>query len=436
MAGAQNSVSSDTREGSASCHNAVGGRDSGFRAQSAACSNNDNNDNASASSINGGNSAARATNARPLILITDSSSSSRQFSASGREGLQSGREASGFDFNGGRQWEDGEEEREEEEEEEQVEEVDGISYRIVAAVTKPAERASGSGASRQASEQRDLASMEAANKANRPPSANNNNNSNDDDDVYKQNEQRPVVRANNDTAAGFRGGIQAKLSSVRRRSSTFVSNLLHSNTLHQDPKTDHTQARTRRLSIYEMTKSPPPETSLEIYLSERRRSSTISSKHVQQQLEQQSTFQTNYCQRQQYFKDLNQKLINHDRKLLNVVANRGQIHRHSVDIAQLPLNLAQAKASKASADRKATAETAGIGLKSGVIDERDKSNQLATAINQFEQKQAAISQQEAGEDPLGQTERLRRLHQPASSGRQVLAPSGLQEQRVRTLMGK
>lgn len=169
------------------------------------------------------------------------------------------------------------------------------------------------------------------------------------------------------------------------------------------------------MSIYEMTKSPPPETSLEVYLSERRRSSTISAKQVQQQLEQQSTFQTNYNQRQQYFKDLNRKLINQDKKLLNVVANRGQIHRHSVDIAQLPLNSAilqgnkalQKEASAAAAAAAAAADSTGGRTLTSATAAASSSSQLAAgsaapaeedsadrkAINQ-EQQQAKLNPQQ------------------------------------------
>lgn len=186
------------------------------------------------------------------------------------------------------------------EQEEQYEEIDGISYRILAAVTKPpAERSARLGRSSSARS--------------------------------SHNQQK--------------ASASTPMGSFRRKSSAFVANL--SNMLSTSKRLDDSSEHRapRRMSIYEMTKSPPPETSLEMYLSERRRSSTVSSKHVQQQLqEQQTTFETNYCQRQQYFKDLNRILINRDNKLLNVVANRGQIHRHSVDIAQLPLGLAQAKA--------------------------------------------------------------------------------------------
>ena len=157
---------------------------------------------------------------------------------------------------------------------------------------------------------------------------------------------------------------RSKFQSVRRKSSAFVANLLHGSGSFLVPQSRSSHAldankqqqqqqqqppNPRRMSIYEMTKSPPPETSIEMYLNERRRSSTVSAKFVQQQLEQQSTFESNYCARQQYFKDLNSKLINQDKKLLNVVANRGQIHRHSVDIAQLPLFLAQSKSGAARA---------------------------------------------------------------------------------------
>ena len=161
---------------------------------------------------------------------------------------------------------------------------------------------------------------------------------------------------------------RGKFSSMRRKSSAFVSNLLttsgrllegasrSSHELGAGEENNNLRLPLRRMSIYEMTKSPPPETSIEMYLNERRRSSTVSAKFVQQQLEQQTTFETNYQQRQQYFKDLNEKLINQDRKLLNVVANRGpKIHRHSVDIAQLPLQLAQVKAAAAAAANKQAA---------------------------------------------------------------------------------
>lgn len=176
---------------------------------------------------------------------------------------------------------------------------------------------------------------------------------NDDNEVDDEKQQSKLSKHNTRRLSTKSSG--SRLSFVRRKSSAFVANLLQTsslqatsnNELGPNMNSQQAQQKLRRLSIYEMTKSPPPETSLEIYLSERRRSSTVSSKHVQQQLaEQQSTFETNYCQRQQYFKDLNQKLINQDKKLLNVVANRGQIHRHSVDIAQLPLVSAAAKGSK------------------------------------------------------------------------------------------
>lgn len=190
-------------------------------------------------------------------------------------------------------------------ENEDEEVVDGIRYRIVAAVTAPP-----AGSRRQ------------------------------------QARRRPASFRNEPSGGG--GGMGARFASqVRRKSSALVANLLQS--VQAAEQQSQAAQRPRRLSIYEMTKSPPPETSLEVYLSERRRSSTISAKQLQQQLEQQSTFQTNYNQRQQYFKDLNRKLINQDKKLLNVVANRGQIHRHSVDIAQLPLNSAILQANKVAA---------------------------------------------------------------------------------------
>lgn len=174
----------------------------------------------------------------------------------------------------------------------------------------------------------------------------------EEDDDNEESKQQKLIKQQNSARRLSTKSSSGRLSFVRRKSSAFVSNLLQltnssSNNNELGPNMNQSNQRLRRLSIYEMTKSPPPETSLEIYLSERRRSSTVSSKQVQQQLaEQQSTFETNYCQRQQYFKDLNQKLINQDKKLLNVVANRGQIHRHSVDIAQLPLVSAAAKGSK------------------------------------------------------------------------------------------
>lgn len=239
-----------------------------------------------------------ATNAcRPLILITDpSNQQAAQSSRSSDAGESHDRPG---ELTGQARYGD---------EEERYEEIDGISYRIVAAVTKPA--------------------------AERP---------------------LRLGRSSSSREAPARAKPQANpMSSIRRKSSAFVTNL--SNMLNPSKRdsigADHHQQPLRRLSIYEMTKSAPPETSLEMYLSERRRSSTVSSKQVQQQIhEQQTTFETNYCQRQQYFKDLNQILINKDNKLLNVVANRGHIHRHSVDIAQLPLGLAQAKVAHMSSSR-------------------------------------------------------------------------------------
>lgn len=268
----------------------------------------------------GHTSAASARH--PLILITDpsnqqapqspSTTSDDELDALDRPGEQmtahsvddtDGRAASvSQTMNADKVSQAGQEEDEEgeKEQQQQYEEIDGISYRIVAAVTKPP--------------------VERSSRLGRSSSARN-----------SHNHHQPSATNS--------------MSSFRRKSSAFVANL--GNMLNPGKRTNDApeQRAPRRLSIYEMTKSPPPETSLEMYLNERRRSSTVSSKRVQQQLqEQQTTFETNYCQRQQYFKDLNRMLINRDNKLLNVVANRGQIHRHSVDIAQLPLSLAQAKA--------------------------------------------------------------------------------------------
>lgn len=248
---------------------------------------------------------------RPLILITDSAGEDQQQ----QQQPSSTTDASSINMIGAQ---NNSQQQDEQQPEEQVEVIDGIRYRIVAAVTaKP-------------NEPKPL-SASALSRPRSQPSSDENRRSRQADD----------------------GSTGIKLSSIRRKSSAFVANLVNfatsksSNELANSANNNNNNrhlARPRRLSIYEMTKSPPPETSLEMYLSERRRSSTVSSKQVQQQLlEQQSTFETNYCQRQQYFKDLNLKLINHDKRLLNVVANRGQIHRHSVDIAQLPLHLALAK---------------------------------------------------------------------------------------------
>lgn len=250
--------------------------------------------------------------------------------------------------------------RKEEAEEEQVEEIDGISYRIVAAVTKPAARKT---ADRR--RQRGLAGSEldqAAGMADQASSLARKLQVSD----HKRDTPKEVAGQTSAKQTKAAGGARL-LSSMRRKSSAFVTNLLltANQSQHHSSKDGAIQPR-RRQSIYEMTKSPPPETSLEIYLSDRRRSSTVSAKQIQQQLEQQSTFETNYCQRQQYFKDLNQKLINQDKKLLNVVANRGQIHRHSVDIAQLPLHSAQANALLAAA---AGAGSNSSSFKSTVVEE-------------------------------------------------------------------
>lgn len=244
--------------------------------------------------------ATIAASTRPLILITDSNEPNENDDDDERSANHRGDVASlnhnittpqGVDHKQPSQ--------KQQEEEEQFEEIDGIKYRIVAAVTRPR-------ALRQP-----CAAMDSL----------------DGTSHDARNEDKSQDNSQNKNSSRF--------SNMRRKSSAFVANLLSSAQQQQSDK------RPRRLSIYEMTKSPPPETSLEIYLSERRRSSTVSARHVQQQIEeQQSTFETNYCQRQQYFRDLNAKFINKDKKLLNVVANRGQIHRHSVDIAQLPLELA------------------------------------------------------------------------------------------------
>lgn len=229
-------------------------------------------------------------------------------------------------------------------EEDRFEEVDGISYRIVAAVTKPARPPAPPAIFETNDETASNCDEELGQTAN-------------EEDEFRSARGKSLRRTESTkarlplsrTASAGTGG--SKFTSMRRKSSAFVSNLLQAvSTASAASHSAHElDAPRRRLSIYEMTKTPPPETSIEIYLSERRRSSTVSSKQAQAQIqEQQSTFETNYCQRQQYFKDLNRKLLNQDRKLLNVVANRGQIHRHSVDIAQLPLGMALAKAKSAS----------------------------------------------------------------------------------------
>lgn len=224
---------------------------------------------------------------------------------------------------------------------EMFEEIDGIKYRIVAAVTKPQPVRKNNSCPLEASEQDEQVQDMKIKPAELERSASTGRRRNKDDD-------------DGPSGAPGRSAPTSRLSSVRRKSSAFVSNLLHSMTASSSyelqNKDNHLDVRPRRMSIYEMTKSPPPETSIEHYLNERRRSSTVSASFVAQQLEQQSTFEQNYCQRQQYFKDLNEKLINQDRKLLNVVANRGQIQRHSVDIAQLPLEMAQAKGRQQAAD--------------------------------------------------------------------------------------
>lgn len=241
------------------------------------------------------------------------------------------------------------EKREQEEEEGQFEIVDGIKYKLVAAVTKP-----------------------PAKKNNKPPLALNRSHSLRR--TSHQRPQEPIMELNDDqetedstgdisslkfqkATSEAKSTIGSRFQSMRRKSTALVSNFLASDSLNlfsanhnansnSNNNSNLTPRNPRRMSIYEMTKSPPPETNLEIYLNERRRSSNLSAKQVAQQLEQKSTFQVNYNQRQQYFRDLNEKLINQDKKLLNVVANRGQIHRHSVDIAQLPLGLALAQAAK------------------------------------------------------------------------------------------
>lgn len=304
---------------------------------------------------------------RPLILITDSNQTHRdEFSERDseerrrRSGYESNgnqgevydrprRSASDMQRRGSEEMGEEKDEREKkEEEEEKFEEVDGIRYRIVSAVTKPATNRS----SKRAEESHRIRHQSSIRR--RPEEAIIEQQENEESSLHQTDEEdnRWAKRDQYHRGASLRMNaansslLNSKLSSVRRKSTAFVSNLLHSTFVSESDQDGDRNVKVkppRRLSIYEMTKSPPPETSLEIYLNERRRSSNVSAQQVQQQLEQQSTFETNYNQRQQYFRDLNQKLINQDRKLLNVVANRGHIHRHSVDIAQLPLTLATAK---------------------------------------------------------------------------------------------
>lgn len=258
--------------------------------------------------------------------------------------------------------------------------------------------------------------------ANNNPSATNNktkkasNDLLDDNEVDDEKQQSKLSKHNTRRLSTKSSG--SRLSFVRRKSSAFVANLLQTSSLQATSNNElgpnmNSQQKVRRLSIYEMTKSPPPETSLEIYLSERRRSSTVSSKHVQQQLaEQQSTFETNYCQRQQYFKDLNQKLINQDKKLLNVVANRGQIHRHSVDIAQLPLVSAAAKGSKsrtAAANGGSKQQQQEVVLEATnqeVEDEQDEEERKQTFVEGQTSKQII---EEIGAEPLNDRDKSNQL---------------------------
>lgn len=259
---------------------------------------------------------------RPLILITDSNLAhhQHQFEEDAKRLAGYGaRSPSGSDAQVAAGNED-----------EQVEIVDGIRYRIVAAVTKPRQQAIRANSS----------PIGATTTTTDPEWKRDNPQDFSQHQEDGSQENKMPARVSQQAS----GKLTNKFHSMRRKSSAFVSNLLASSA-HSGNELSASEPRQRRLSIYEMTKSPPPETSLEIYLNDRRRSSTISAKQVQQQLEQQTTFEINYNQRQLYYKDLNKKLINQDKKLLNVVANRGQIHRHSVDIAQLPLQFALASGS-------------------------------------------------------------------------------------------
>lgn len=321
---------------------------------------------------------------RPLILITDSNQSHQDHrdvhyigNRNENEENQSSRassETQGIrDRDRDRDRAQASEMESEGGEEEKFEEVDGIRYRIVSAVTKPATKSK----IKRQDEASDKHRIHRNPSLRHPPedaiieqqeTEDSSLHQSVDGEVQQQNRwlRRDTGYAHHRVASmrsGTSESIQSKLNSVRRKSTAFVSNFLHSTLVNEsDNNNDATnpdkQRASRRLSIYEMTKSPPPETSLEIYLNERRRSSNVSAKHVQQQIEQKSTFETNYNQRQQYFKDLNQKLLNQDRKLLNVVANRGHIHRHSVDIAQLPLNLALAKSASAKSRHRTDTTTA------------------------------------------------------------------------------
>lgn len=352
-----------------------------------------NNNNSASISLE--SPGAKAEQTRPLILITDSNlahhkhhfGEEKRVSELGGEPTRASRSGSGSESE--QTAERSEESREEEEEaeaeaeDEQVEVVDGIRYRIVAAVTKPQFRDS-------QLNKHDKMMKRGVNqiKTNSLVKL-----AEGEDCFDSQND-------NNDNKPSSKFG--SKFNSMRRKSSAFVSSLLSSadNQLNSSLNaTNNRQARApRRLSIYEMTKSPPPETSLEIYLNDRRRSSTISSKQVQQQLEQQTTFETNYNQRQLYYKDLNKKLMNEDKKLLNVVANRGQIHRHSVDIAQLPLN-------SAIASKQPSAATS--------IEHRSPPSTLATQRKQ--QQALESSQAEAREQLDAVSDRLVAIRENKSS---------------------